>query len=208
MPRHDRPNRELVVYALGLLGGEFERVHTEDLAIKCHELFPDSFSWTRHPTIPDKDIVRVALTDARKAKYGALVEGRAGQSLGQHATNRGGRVPDGWILTRKGTEWFKAEGPSIGGYATSRQLRDHRQQALRRLKRVFQHHTWQAYKANPGAFSVSLGELAGLLRCRVDAPEEVWHRRFADLERDAGAGEDDSLVAFLQTCRAQYQEQR
>jgi hypothetical protein len=74
----ERPNRDLVVYALGILGGEFQRVHTEDIALKCHELFPDVFSWTRYPEIPDKDIARVALTDARKVKYGRLVEGRAG----------------------------------------------------------------------------------------------------------------------------------
>jgi len=71
-----RANRELVVYGLYVAGGATERVHTEDLALKCWELFPDSFSWTKFAQYPDKDIVRVALTDARKEKYGALVNGR------------------------------------------------------------------------------------------------------------------------------------
>jgi len=71
-----KANRELVVYCLYVVGGATERVHTEDLALKCWELFPDSFSWTKYPNYPDKDIVRVALTDARKEKYGALVSGR------------------------------------------------------------------------------------------------------------------------------------
>ena len=48
-------SREMVVYVLGLLGGESRKIHTEDIAIKCHSLFPDSFSWTKYPEIPDKD---------------------------------------------------------------------------------------------------------------------------------------------------------
>jgi hypothetical protein len=44
-----RANRELVVYCLYVAGGATERVHTEDLALKCWELFPDSFSWTKYP---------------------------------------------------------------------------------------------------------------------------------------------------------------
>ena len=46
------PNRELVVFGLSLLGGSTDRVHTEDIAVKCHEMFPDSFSWTKYPQYP------------------------------------------------------------------------------------------------------------------------------------------------------------
>lgn len=83
-----KPNRELVVYALSVLGGDSKPIHTEDIALKCHELFPESFSWTKHPEIPDKDIVRVALTDARKRQHGVLVEGRTGQRQGHSAKTK------------------------------------------------------------------------------------------------------------------------
>src|SRR2546427_7389250 len=99
------PNRELVIYVLSLLGGESKRLHTEDITVKCHELFPGSFSWTKYPNYPDKDIVRVALTDARKSQHGALVEGRSGQKRGQSAKTNRGPVPDGWMLTRAGVQW-------------------------------------------------------------------------------------------------------
>lgn len=201
----DRPNRDLVVYALGLLGGEFERVHTEDIALKCHELFPDAFSWTRHPHMPDKDIVRVALTDARKGKYGSLVDGRAGQALGHHTTVDRGRAPDGWALTAEGARWFREEGPKIGAYADSRELKDHRQQALRRLRRVHKHRLWQSFLESPAAFTPSIGDLASLLRCRVDAPAEVWLGRFEDLARDATASDNDQLERFIERCREAYQ---
>jgi hypothetical protein len=204
MGENEQPNRHLVVYALGLLGGEFEKVHTEDLALKCHELFPDVFSWTRHPHLPDKDIVRVALTDARKAKFGALVEGRSGQALGQASKTSRRRAPDGWVLTAAGSEWFRTEGQSIREYSESRELRDHRQAALRRLTRVVQHRTWTTFVEDPDNFSPTLGDLASLLRCRVDAPPNVWERRFANLERDATASDKDTLPLFVARCREAY----
>jgi hypothetical protein len=206
MTSQDRPNRDLVVFALGLLGGEFDSVHTEDIALKCHELFPDAFSWTRYPDIPDKDIVRVALTDARKEKYGSLVEGRSGQSLGHHSKTSRRPSSDGWALTAAGVKWFRTEGHTIGEYASSRELKDHRQQALRRLRRVLQHRVWKAFVASPTQFGPSLGDLASLLRCRVDAPEEVWRRRFEDLARDARASETQGLTDFIRHCQRAYEK--
>lgn len=204
----ERPNRDLVVYALGLLGGEFERIHTEDIALKCHELFPDAFSWTRYPKIPDKDIVRVALTDARKEKYGALVEGRSGQSLGQHSRTARRPTVDGWSLTPAGAEWFRKEAAGLGDYETSRELKDHRQQALRRLRRILNHRVWQAFAESPERFAPSLGDLASLLRCRVDAPDDVWQKRFDDLARDATASDHAQLETFIAKCRAAYESAR
>ena len=89
-------NREMAIYALYLLGGATSKYHTEDIAFKCFELWPTVFSWTKYPQYPDKEVVRSGLTDARKEKYGALVDGRAGQTRGQ--SNITGRKPtsDGW----------------------------------------------------------------------------------------------------------------
>src|SRR5437899_9176451 len=96
-----RANRELVVYCLYIAGGSTERIHTEDVALKCWELYPDSFSWTKYPKYPDKDIVRVALTDARKTKYGALLSGRVeGQSSASGE-------PEGGMLTEAGLAWVR-----------------------------------------------------------------------------------------------------
>ena len=61
-------NWETAAFALFSLGGGDKFIHTEDVALKCFELAPSSFSWVRHTHLPDKDIVRVALTDARKEK--------------------------------------------------------------------------------------------------------------------------------------------
>ena len=110
MDKRALPNRQLVVYGLYLLGGESKPVHTEDITLKCFELFPTSFSWVKHPHLPDKDIVRVALTDARKAPHGAMVEGRAGERRGLAAKTRRLPVEDGWMLTPMGASWIRELG--------------------------------------------------------------------------------------------------
>ncbi len=100
-------NRDMVVYALYSLGGATKRFHTEDIALKCFEVWPSAFSWTKYPEYPDKDIVRVALTDARKEKFGFLVDGRTGQTRGQANRTKRRRTGDGltWAV-----EWINRQG--------------------------------------------------------------------------------------------------
>ena len=203
-----RPNRELVVYVLGVLGGSFKPIHTEDIALKAHELFPDAFSWTRYPKIPDKDIVRVALTDARKDRYGALVEGRSGQAIGQPSKTNRKRALDGWILTDSGIKWFDREASFLADEAGARMLSDHRQTALRRLRRILDHPVFRDYEQEPEGFAPSLGDMASLLRCRVDAPEDVWETRFGNLDRDATASDRKELPEFIAKCRKAYRAHR
>lgn len=206
------PNRAIVVYVLGLLGGASKRVHTEDIAVKCHELFPDAFSWTKYTGYPDKDIVRVALTDARKEKYGALVNGRTGQKLGLAAKTRRNPLPDGWMLTQAGLDWLDREATRFESLGQSHVLRSHRQKILKQLKRVFDHELWQCFKEDEATFSPSIGELADLFRCRVDADVGVWAARFGDLKQKAAAVGDQSLKKsverFVEVCRCAYERQR
>jgi hypothetical protein len=201
------PNRELVVFALGLLGGSTERLHTEDVAIKCHQLFPDSFSWTKYPHLPDKDIVRVALTDARKEKYGALVEGRAGQRGGQPAKTKRAKVQDGWKLTPEGIGWFRANQEALKAVSGDYQTKDHRIKVLRQLRRVIEHPLWERFEQGPDRFYASLGELADLLRCRADAPVRVWEERLGDLSRKAATVEREDLQMFVVKCEEEYRNQ-
>ena len=196
------------MYVLGVLGGEYQRVHTEDITVECHKLFPDGFSWTKYPELPDKDVVRVALTNARKPEHGGLVAGRAGQGLGLAAKTKGARVADGWILTPAGVDWLRKQGDRFKGVSQDRTLRDHRQEPLRRLRRIFHSSLWREFEESRQSFSPSIGELADLLRCRVDADSEVWLARFEHLRRDARATEKESLDRFIDVCEKAYNEQR
>jgi hypothetical protein len=200
-------NREIVVYAVYLLGGDTQRIHTEDVALKCFELFPDSFSWIKYPTYPDKDIVRVALTDARKERYGGLVEGRSGQNKGLSARTRRKPVSDGWILTAKGIEWVKANLDRFKEYRMLGQTKEHRQKVLRKLKRIKESKIYSTFLDSPKQFEPAIGEMADLFRCRVDAEEEVWRQRFDTARRQARTAEQERVLEFIDLCEEAYMNQ-
>lgn len=187
------PNRELVTYVLGLLGGEFKRQNTEDIAQKCFELFPRSFSWVKYTQFPDKDLVRVALYDAQKEEYGSLVDGKySSRDISK----------DGWILTDSGTEWFRENSDRIQGReGDSVAPSKHRQVARKKLQRILDHPVWQRYQEDPAAFSPSLVELSDLFRCRVDASERIWDKRLESAEKLARASQQIDLTDFLAKCR-------
>jgi len=200
------PNRELVVYCLYLLGGDSKRIHTEDIALKCFKLFPHSFSWTKYKEYPDKDIVRVALTDARKERFGPLVEGRSGQKSGLTRKTSRGPVEDGWILTPRGVDWIhnnlvKFEMGSV-------EAKDHRQQVLRQLKIIREHPLFFRYVDNPNNFAPAIGEIADMLRCRVDAEQEVWLSRFKRFELLSKSVAQQDVSDFIEKCQKAYFEQR
>ena len=46
-------DKDIVIYALYNLGGYQERIHTEDIVLKCYELAPTRFSWAKYPQYPD-----------------------------------------------------------------------------------------------------------------------------------------------------------
>jgi hypothetical protein len=194
-------SREIVVYALYLLGGAAQRCHTEDVALKCFELAPDSFSWTKYPKYPDKDVVRVALTDAKKEKYGNLVEGRAGLRSGHHKKSGRGRATDGWELTTAGIEWVDANKDrleSIG--ASDREAKEHRQKSLQALKRLKSHAAFTRFIDSPERFTISIGELADLFRCRVDADVPIWNERVSRYRKHAQATKQEQMIEFLEAC--------
>ena len=202
------PNRELVLYALYLLGGDSERIHTEDIALKCFQLYPSSFSWVKYSSYPDKDIVRVALTDARKKKYGALVEGRTGQKRGQFVKTNRPPVEDGWMLTLQGISWIKNNLDRLQGYSGIKQAKDHRQKVLKQLKRILEHPLFLRYMANPEGFVAGIGDIADMLRCRVDAEQEIWQERFKKVRLQAESVGQNNVFRFIEKCEDSYMNQR
>ena len=202
------PNRELVVFTLHLLDGAVNRVHTEDIAREAHKLFPDSFSWTKYPDLPDKETVRIALSDARKAKYGSLVEGRAGQHRGQFSKTKRDPQPDGWTLTEAGVKWIllnQKQIESLVGSAAGPKL--HRQKVLKQLARIKDHRLFADFVRDRTKFNPDIGELAELLRCRVDAPQEVWAERLEGIRRKAQISKQEEILRFVGACETAYRAQ-
>src|ERR1700733_9548247 len=88
---------EVATVALFACGAERESVHTEDVALKAAEIAPGMFAWEKHPKRIDKELVRVALSDARLKKHYAL---------GSH--------DQGWMLTPQGLAYAQAQESLVG----------------------------------------------------------------------------------------------
>lgn len=87
------PNHEIVTLAVYLLGGERQRVDTEDIAVKASELASGRFTWRKYPDQINIDAVRKRLWDAAKAEKGGYLQGTERQ---------------GWVLTPEGLRFAKA----------------------------------------------------------------------------------------------------
>lgn len=83
---------EIVTLAVYLLGGAQKFIDTEDVAVKVHEIAPGRFSWRKYPAQINLELVRVYLSDAKKADKGSMLTGS-------------GRK--GWSLTSKGHRWVE-----------------------------------------------------------------------------------------------------
>lgn len=196
------PNWETAVYALYLLGGATKPVHTEDIALKCFELAPRSFSWIKHGHLPDKEVTRSSLVDARKDKNCRLVTGRAGRHKGQYRSRGVDPETDGWSLTEEGAKWVQRNQERIERSLGSATNQSNRQEILRSIQRLRQSALFKDYVHDRESFVPGLGDLAALLRCRVDTEQHVWSKRFAALKNHAQLAEQDDVLAFLEKCEA------
>lgn len=82
----------VVTAALHQLGGGSRAVDTEDVAVRSFQLAPQLFCWQKYPEHINLELVRVALSDAKKPKNGGLTSGS-------------GRT--GWRLTQRGLAWVQ-----------------------------------------------------------------------------------------------------
>jgi len=87
-----------VVLAVYALGGAQRFVDTEDVGKKAAELAPGRFAWRKYPDQINLELVRVALSDAKKAEHGHLLDGS-------------GRK--GWTLTPAGLKWANKNSPQL-----------------------------------------------------------------------------------------------
>jgi hypothetical protein len=105
------PQFGVVTLAVYLLDGHQRAVDTEDVAVKAHGLAPGRFCWRKYPDQINMELVRAALSDAKKSKNGAWVTGV-------------GRT--GWSLTPEGLRWVKANLKSFSKEDFSRRREESR----------------------------------------------------------------------------------
>ena len=185
-------NIGIAMYALYQLGGAERKVHTEKVAELCHQLARRQFSWRlrEFSHIPDKEVARIALHDARKVKYGKLVVGRAG-------VGASGKEADGWLLTAEGVRWViqnekrivKALGTEVPGA---------RRPDIQRVKKRFaENPIYLKFLRANNLNDVNPYELTDMLSCPPDADMVLVRKRYERLQTEAALLQDERVTAFM-----------
>jgi hypothetical protein len=170
-------NPQIVVLALWRLGGATRRRATEDVAVEAWKIAPDRFSWQLYKEFPNLDTARVALSDAKKVKYGGLVEGD-------------NRV--GWLLNASGLIWSEEHASKEDIGAASSQLRREDIQALESVRQHAFYVDWQKGKRKADAVKA-----ADALDLPADAPRRTIVRRAEALLNAARLSRDGEMEEFL-----------
>jgi hypothetical protein len=174
-------NLDLVTLAVHCLGGAAERVDTEDVARVASRLAPGRLSWRKYPDQINLELVRVYLSDAKKAKNGALVIG-SGRS--------------GWMLTQTGKAravTLASAGPPSGfTHPRSDTAATQRERAERAW--VLGHPALEVLK-RAGAGALSPRDLESLFRVDEYIVGAVRDRRVARVLN--AVADDQELVALL-----------
>lgn len=190
-------NKDIVLYALYLLGGWQKRVHTEDIAVKCYQLAPTKFSWVKYPQYPDLTPARFTLEAVKKLKYGALVKGeserkRAIESVG------------GWMLTANGIQWIKANKARIEQYLGEHVPVGDRLPADRKLKELLGSAAFRKFRDYGEQAEISHTEFAESLVCTVNTRAEVLNDRLEQHHAIAEELGKEEVKNYVKFCRKKF----
>jgi len=190
-------DKDIAVYALYILGGWRQRIHTEDIALKCYQLAPSKFSWVKYPEYPDVAPARFALEAAKKPENRALVKGeserkRTAQSIG------------GWMLTNDGVQWIKVNRPRIEQYLGKHTPVGDRLSSDRKLKGLLESTAFKKFRNYGEQAEISHAEFAESLVCTVNTAVEVLNDR---LEQLCSIGEElrqEQVRKYVDFCRKKF----
>ena len=180
-------NVEAVVLALYQLGGHSRPIDTEDVAMRAHALAPDRFSWKKYPDQINLELVRVSLSDGKKASGGKWVEGSGRE--GWRLTPAGGQWAAGQPAT-SGKTFGRPREAAKGGGIAERRWRAERQRVLGTA-------AWAAWSAGQ---TITEGDALDLFRIDVYTVGTLRATKITRLVAQF-AGDPD-LSSFLQAAEA------
>lgn len=162
---------EAVTLALYALGGADAAADTEDIAVRVAQLAPGMFAWRRYPDLVDKELVRVALSDARLKKFWVI---------GAH--HRGG-----WLLTPAGQEFAKRNAAKLDSVQEERHSgrggRQLERERLRLLNSPALEHIRGAVEVGP----ITSDEADAFFRINVYVEGQARERKIVRVENQFGA---------------------
>lgn len=163
---------EAATLALFALGGDQEAIGTEDVAVRVAEVAPGMFAWQKYRDRIDKELVRVALSDARL---------KVGYVIGSHAK--------GWMLTPAGLKFAKASADRGGDASSPERRRPQDRQLERERIRLLTSEAFSGFQ-NGGIESVSSDEADAFFRLNVYVRGEGRERKIARIENQFGDDPD------------------
>ena len=178
---------EAATLALALLGGADNAVHTEDVAVQLETLAPEMFSWQKYRDRTDKELVRVALSDARL---------KARLVIGSHAR--------GWMLTPSGVKFAQANRHRVEHDMQQRQSPD---DAHLRRERARLLETEAYVRAQAGEVDlISADEADAFFRLNVYVRTDSREKKIARIENQFGNDPEIGPVVTVLALRARERE--
>lgn len=177
---------EAATLALYALGGDTERIDTEDVAVRVAEIAPGMFAWQKYRDRIDKELVRVALSDARL---------KAGFVLGSHS--------NGWMLTPKGLEFARSSAERPDGDAAPERRRRGDRQLDRERARLLMSEAFARF-IDGGIEEVKVDDADAFFRLNVYVRGEGRERKIARIENQFG--DDPDLGAAVRALAALARE--
>lgn len=190
-------DKDIVIYAVYILGGSQNRIHTEDIAIKCYQLAPSKFSWVKYPQYPDIAPARFALEDAKKLESGAFLRGeserrRTAESIG------------GWMLTLNGVQWIKINRSRIEHYLGKHIPIGDRVSSSRRLKELLNSKAYNRYREQGEKAEISHADFAEALVSTVNTRGDVLNERLDSLYSTADELGRAEVKNYIDFCKKRF----
>lgn len=185
-------NHTIAVYSLGDLGGDHTKQHLEDIAVRCFEISPGQFSWVKYKRRIDREKARMALIDASRDRYGALVVQISEKS------------PLYWQLTQSGTEWF-IENHEMLAQLLERPLPALNRREARELLGILRASELYDEWTSTGKVGYNPYAFCDLIGAPPDQKPSVLRQKFATLRNQVQLLNDErDLGRFMDALQAQH----
>ena len=184
---------QLLTYAVGQVAAAGEECTFERLVYECFTLFPKQFAMQRYPEWPDS--VRVNKTWLRCRTDRGWIVGSVQEGF---RLTQGGEVVASKVARTLGKDPAAANQTNEGNRARERY------EAM--LRYVRRQPSFQAYQADPGAFTLSEPGLRVLLNATLETPRRVLRQNLRAYQNAAAAYEDAEAAEFLTACGEMLKE--